>query len=127
MLQSEQDLSTKRNAFQMLCNHAQDLATNYLLSQVCRLRFLWPVYADALLQGVPRPCCASAGLEVPVLHRTAQVTCSVQKLSYLVHVKQSAPSVSSLSAKRLSVLKPSIARTCRQRGTLGRALHVVVL
>ena len=34
VLRSEQDLSTKRNAFQMLCNHAQDLATNYLLSQV---------------------------------------------------------------------------------------------
>jgi len=36
VLQSEQDLSTKRNAFQMLCNHAQDLATNYLLSQARR-------------------------------------------------------------------------------------------
>lgn len=34
VLQSEQDLSTKRNAFQMLCNHAQPLAVNYLLSQV---------------------------------------------------------------------------------------------
>lgn len=34
VLQTEQDLSTKRNAFQMLCNHAQSLAVNYLLSQV---------------------------------------------------------------------------------------------
>jgi hypothetical protein len=34
VLQTEQDLSTKRNAFQMLCNHAQPLAVNYLLSQV---------------------------------------------------------------------------------------------
>ena len=33
VLQTEQDLSTKRNAFQMLCNHAQPLAVNYLLSQ----------------------------------------------------------------------------------------------
>ena len=32
-LQSEQDLSTQRNAFQMLCNHAQDRAVNYLLAQ----------------------------------------------------------------------------------------------
>ena len=40
MLQSEQDLSTKRNAFQMLCNHAQDLATNYLLSQARRCSYL---------------------------------------------------------------------------------------
>ena len=109
VLQSEQDLSTKRNAFQMLCNHAQDLATNYLLSQVCRLRLSWPVYADALLQGVPRPYDASAGLAVPVLHRTARVTCSVQKLSSLVHVKQHASSVLSLSAKRIAVLTPFIA------------------
>ena len=34
MLSSEQDLSTKRNAFQMLCQHAQPLAVKYLLSQV---------------------------------------------------------------------------------------------
>ena len=34
VLQTEQDLSTKRNAFQMLCNHAQSLAVSYLLSQV---------------------------------------------------------------------------------------------
>ena len=34
VLQIEQDLSTKRNAFQMLCNHAQGLAVNYLLAQV---------------------------------------------------------------------------------------------
>jgi hypothetical protein len=40
VLQSEQDLSTKRNAFQMLCNHAQDLATNYLLSQARRCSYL---------------------------------------------------------------------------------------
>ena len=32
-LQSEQDLSTQRNAFQMLCNHAQARAVNYLLAQ----------------------------------------------------------------------------------------------
>ena len=37
VLQTEQDLSTKRNAFQMLCNHAQGLAVNYLLSQVAIL------------------------------------------------------------------------------------------
>lgn len=34
VLTSEQDLSTKRNAFQMLCNHAQDRAVHYLLSQI---------------------------------------------------------------------------------------------
>ena len=34
MLASEQDVSTKRNAFQMLCLHAQPLAVKYLLSQV---------------------------------------------------------------------------------------------
>ena len=34
VLGSEQDLSTKRNAFQMLCQHAQPLAVKYLLSQV---------------------------------------------------------------------------------------------
>ena len=31
---TEQDLSTKRNAFQMLCTHAQPLAVKYLLSQL---------------------------------------------------------------------------------------------
>eukprot|EP00884_Botryococcus_braunii_P022038 jgi/Botrbrau1/8518/Bobra.0029s0022.1 len=31
VLQTEQDLSTKRNAFQFLCNHAQELAQNWLL------------------------------------------------------------------------------------------------
>ena len=36
-LQTEQDLSTKRNAFQFLCNHAQDRAVSYLLSQVGNL------------------------------------------------------------------------------------------
>ena len=34
VLQSEQDLSTKRNAFMMLCNHSQDRAVTYLQAQV---------------------------------------------------------------------------------------------
>ena len=34
MLAFEQDVSTKRNAFQMLCQHAQPMAVKYLLSQV---------------------------------------------------------------------------------------------
>ena len=34
VLQNEQDLSTKRNAFQFLCNHAEERAVNYLLGQI---------------------------------------------------------------------------------------------
>ena len=34
MLEGEQDLSTKRNAFQFLCQHDQARAVKYLLSQV---------------------------------------------------------------------------------------------
>lgn len=34
VLQNEQDLSTKRNAFQFLANHAEERAVGYLLSQI---------------------------------------------------------------------------------------------
>lgn len=34
VLQGEQDLSTKRNAFMMLCQHDRPRAVNYLLTQV---------------------------------------------------------------------------------------------
>lgn len=34
LLQNEQDLSTRRNAFQFLTQHDQQRAINYLLSQV---------------------------------------------------------------------------------------------
>ena len=34
MLQNEQDLSTKRNAFQFLANHAEERAVAYLLDQI---------------------------------------------------------------------------------------------
>ena len=59
MLRSEQDLSTKRNAFQMLCNHAQDLATNYLLSQVRQVQ-LPAVHAKH--RGIPAAIFSSSKL-----------------------------------------------------------------
>ncbi len=34
LLQNEQDLSTRRNAFQMLCTHAQERAVAYLLQNI---------------------------------------------------------------------------------------------
>lgn len=34
VLQNEQDLSTKRNSFQFLANHAEERAVGYLLSQI---------------------------------------------------------------------------------------------
>lgn len=37
LLNTEQDLSTRRNAFQMLCSHAQDRAVGYLFKNVDRL------------------------------------------------------------------------------------------
>lgn len=37
-LQNEQDLSTRRNAFQFLTNHDQQRAINYLLGQVGSLK-----------------------------------------------------------------------------------------
>ncbi|KAK9833410.1 hypothetical protein WJX81_002667 [Elliptochloris bilobata] len=56
VLQSEQDLSTKRNAFQMLCNHAQDLATNYLLSQVDNVAHWGDILQLAVLELIRKVC-----------------------------------------------------------------------
>ncbi|CAL8470680.1 g10222 [Coccomyxa elongata] len=56
VLQSEQDLSTKRNAFQMLCNHAQPLAVNYLLSQVDNVAHWGDILQMAVLELIRKVC-----------------------------------------------------------------------
>lgn len=50
VLTSEQDLSTKRNAFQMLCNHAQDRAVHYLLSQIDNVAHWGDILQMAVLE-----------------------------------------------------------------------------
>ena len=50
VLTSEQDLSTKRNAFLMLCNHAQDRAVHYLLSQVDNVAHWGDILQMAVLE-----------------------------------------------------------------------------
>ena len=50
VLNSEQDLSTKRNAFLMLCNHAQDRAVHYLLSQVDNVAHWGDILQMAVLE-----------------------------------------------------------------------------
>ena len=50
VLTSEQDLSTKRNAFLMLCNHAQDRAVHYLLSQVDNVAHWGDILQIAVLE-----------------------------------------------------------------------------
>ena len=75
VLQTEQDLSTKRNAFQMLCNHAQDRAVAYLLSQADNVVHWGDILQMAVLElirkVVPSRCtsvlhvCRIASLEDP--------------------------------------------------------------
>ena len=50
VLNSEQDLSTKRNAFLMLCNHAQDRAVHYLLSQIDNVAHWGDILQMAVLE-----------------------------------------------------------------------------
>ncbi|CAL5220396.1 g2403 [Coccomyxa viridis] len=61
VLQTEQDLSTKRNAFQMLCNHAQSLAVNYLLSQVDNVAHWGDILQMAVLELIRKVCRANPG------------------------------------------------------------------
>ena len=50
VLTGEQDLSTKRNAFQFLCNHAQERAVTYLLSQVDNVALWGDILQMAVLE-----------------------------------------------------------------------------
>jgi coatomer subunit beta len=50
VLQTEQDLSTKRNAFQFLCNHALDRAVAYLLGQVDNVALWGDILQMAVLE-----------------------------------------------------------------------------
>ena len=50
VLLSEQDLSTRRNAFQMLCAHAQGKAVSYLLSQVDNVAHWGDILQMAVLE-----------------------------------------------------------------------------
>ena len=56
LLNSEQDLSTKRNAFLMLCNHAQDRAVHYLLSQVDNVAHWGDILQMAVLELIRKVC-----------------------------------------------------------------------
>lgn len=56
VLNSEQDLSTKRNAFLMLCNHAQDRAVHYLLSQVDNVAHWGDILQMAVLELIRKVC-----------------------------------------------------------------------
>ena len=50
VLLAEQDLSTKRNAFQMLCNHSQSRAVSYLLNQVDNVAHWGDILQMAVLE-----------------------------------------------------------------------------
>ena len=56
VLAGEQDVSTKRNAFQMLCQHAQPLAVKYLLSQVDSVALWGDILQIAALDLIAKVC-----------------------------------------------------------------------
>ena len=58
MLQNEQDLSTKRNAFQFLCNHAEERAVNYLLAQIDNVALWGDILQMAVLDLIRKVCTA---------------------------------------------------------------------
>ena len=60
MLQNEQDLSTKRNAFQFLCNHAEERAVNYLLSQIDNVALWGDILQMAVLDLIRKVRTASS-------------------------------------------------------------------
>ena len=56
LLVGEQDLCTRRNAFQMLCNNAQDRAVSYLFTNVERLADWGDVLQLAVLDLIRKVC-----------------------------------------------------------------------
>lgn len=56
LLGTEQDLSTRRNAFQMLCNHAQDRAVAYLFDNVDRIVDWGDILQMAILDLIRKVC-----------------------------------------------------------------------
>nr|BAC87706.1 coatomer subunit beta [Botryococcus braunii] len=61
VLQTEQDLSTKRNAFQFLCNHAQDLAVNWLLGVADSVGQMGDLMQIAVLDLIRKVCRTNPG------------------------------------------------------------------
>lgn len=62
VLQNEQDLSTRRNAFHMLSQHATDKAVAYLMSQIDRVADWGDILQMAVLELIRKVravlCCA---------------------------------------------------------------------
>ncbi|KAL4450070.1 hypothetical protein ABPG77_010739 [Micractinium sp. CCAP 211/92] len=56
MLQNEQDLSTRRNAFHMLAEHAQDKAVAYLFQQIDRVADWGDILQIAVLDLIRKVC-----------------------------------------------------------------------
>eukprot|EP00887_Chlorella_sp_A99_P002075 scaffold21.g2075.t1 len=56
LLKGEQDLATRRNAFQMLANHAQDKAVAYLMSQIERVADWGDILQMAVLDLIRKVC-----------------------------------------------------------------------
>lgn len=56
LLNAEQDLTTRRNAFQMLCNHAQERAAAYLFENIDRLVDWGDVLQIAVLDLIRKVC-----------------------------------------------------------------------
>ena len=56
LLNIEQDLSTRRNAFQMLCNHSQERAVAYLFTNVERLADWGDILQLAVLDLIRKVC-----------------------------------------------------------------------
>lgn len=56
LLQNEQDLSTRRNGFQMLCNLATDRAVAYLMSQIDRVADWGDILQMAVLELIRKVC-----------------------------------------------------------------------
>ena len=84
VLQNEQDLSTKRNAFQFLATHAEERAVGYLLAQIDNVALWGDILQMAVLDLIRkvdlRPCQAYQGFRGgpgSVSHWDAMRTCIV--------------------------------------------------
>ena len=62
VLQNEQDMSTKRNAFQFLANHAEERAVIYLLAQIDNVALWGDILQMAVLDLIRKVhlCCIPA-------------------------------------------------------------------
>jgi hypothetical protein len=77
VLLTEQDLSTKRNAFLMLCHHSQDRAIAYLLSQLDSVAMWGDILQMAVLELIRKvlPCHHLVHCLIMYARRSSGSTC----------------------------------------------------